>query len=86
MNQPCDGKEFRSQTRMTRDPYTAFYTACIMLDLKEDIEIVKIPWYLYRPEVWTWRRRLIKDNSKDYVKRLRYLRALAVVKNYEDTH
>ena len=76
--------KYRPQKSITRDPFYPFYLCCIMFDRMNLIEDVKIPWYLYSPEIWRWRKRLIKDNSKDYVKRLRYLRSLANVMNYEN--
>lgn len=81
---------YRSQDDMTRDPFIAF-GACYthLLGGRHDdllrvtFESVTIPWYLYRVTVFKWRKRLISDNSKFYVKRLRYLRALATVKYFE---
>ena len=77
--------KFRFQGRMTRDPWIAFYTACLYLGEPGYIESVPIIWYLYSPKTWRWRRRLIKDNRKDYVIRLDSLRALAVTLNYKGT-
>ena len=80
-----DGKKpYRKQTDMTRDPYIMWYCACILLNHREYIREVTIPFYLYTPEVWAWRRALLgklnlytmwrKINSifpkKDYVKTL----------------
>ena len=77
-------EKYRSQNSLTKDPFYPFYYLCIKFGRRDLIEQVKIPLRLYRPEIWRWRRRLIKDNSKDYVKRLRYYRALSIVKNYEN--
>jgi hypothetical protein len=71
--------EFRYQGRMVRDSWIALYTACVFLDRKQFIEAVSMPWYLYSPEVWRWRKRLIKDERIDYKRRLGFLRAKAVV-------
>jgi hypothetical protein len=67
---------------MTRDPYISFYNTCLALHLYELIEEVAMPWYCYNPKVWRWRRRLIKDNRKLYVRRLDMLMASAVLQNY----
>jgi len=64
---------------MVRDSFIALYTACVFLDRKQFIDAVPMPWYLYSPEVWRWRRRLIKDERIDYKRRLGWLRAKAVV-------
>ncbi len=71
--------EFRFQGRMVRDSFIALYTVCVFLDRKQFIDAVPMPWYLYSPEVWRWRRRLIKDERIDYKRRLGWLRASAVV-------
>ena len=75
--------KFRYQGRMTRDPFIAFYTLSLFLDHPGYIDAVPIPWYLYSPNTWRWRRRLIEDKRKDYVIRLGYLRDMAGVLNYE---
>ena len=85
--------KYRSQNDMTRDPHIAFGAFYETLlgandgiydeELQDRYESIKIPAYLYRPDTWAWRKRLIEDDSKFFVKRLRYLRALAVVKNFE---
>lgn len=75
---------YRPQKSMTRDPYQAFYLCCLHLGRPEYIKEVTIPWYLYTPSTWKWRRRLIKDNSKEFVQRLRYIRAKATVLKYEN--
>ena len=84
---------YRSQNDMTRDPYITFGTCYTHLiknadekyhkELKEIFESVTIPWYVYRHNTFQWRRRFIKDEAKQYVKRLRYFKALAVVYWYE---
>ncbi len=53
--------KYRPQHQMTRDPYIYFYTACIMLGREDLIELVKMPWYLYRPGTWAWRKCLINE-------------------------
>ncbi len=69
-------------TKLTRDPYIYFYTACVMLDRKQYIEAVKIPWYLniHTRKTLRWRKYLItgKGYRKDYVILLDYYRSLAV--------
>ena len=76
-------KKYGHQKRMSRDPFIAFYTACAMHDLWEWIEQVTIPWHLYRPNTWRWRRRLIRDKRKDYLQRIDLMRAFAVTYNLE---
>ena len=56
-------KPFRYQGRMTRDPYTAFYAACIMLDRVDLIKDTKVAFICWRPDMWMWRKYLIKPNS-----------------------
>jgi len=73
--------KYRSQSSMTRDPFIAFYTVCVFLDRKQFIEAVPMPWGNYSPEIWRWRKRLIKDNRAEYKRRLRWLRAKAIVLN-----
>lgn len=76
---------YRPQKSITRDPFYPFFYLCIKFGRKDLIKEVTLPFYLYRREIWRWRRRLIKDNSPDYVKRLRYYRNKANVLNYETT-
>lgn len=88
--------DYRSQDDCTRDGYIAFgacyehlmeFANCnLQIRLSEAFEKTTVPWWLYRPSTFIWRRRLIKDNTKLYVKRLRYLRALATVKHFERTN
>jgi hypothetical protein len=88
----------RPANDMTRDPHIAFGAcyahllrshnwACDMR-LKSEYESVKMPLRIRRRTTTAWRKRMIKDNRKHYVKRLSYFRARAVVdyfeKNYED--
>lgn len=75
-------QKYRPQSSLTRDPFIYFYTACVVLDRKEWIEDVEIPWWLYRPNTWRWRKYLItgKGYKKDYVILLDYYRALAAKK------
>lgn len=47
------------QDQLTRDPFILGYACAVYLDRKQFIESVPIPWYLYRPEVWAWRRALL---------------------------
>lgn len=71
-------KYTRCRKDMTRDPYTAFYRCCVHLDRMQFIECIRMPIRLWRPEVWKWRRRLIRQHKKLYVQRLRHLRAGAI--------
>ena len=71
--------EFRWQFRMVRDSFIALYTAVIFYGVPEYILYTPMPWYVYSPKTWKWAKRLIKDNRADYVRRLGYLRARAVV-------
>lgn len=77
----------RPQSDMTRDPYIAWFTFGMHLlksNLEEhtamciiqDMERMRIPWYLYRPKTWRWCRRLLKDLRPHYIKRLDYFRNL----------
>jgi hypothetical protein len=90
---------YRPQQNMTRDPYVFFYVACVYLGLPELIEEVMIPWYLYRPGVWAWRKCLIKESrinemiykinysipaKKDYVQRMKDYKRFAYEKVLED--
>lgn len=77
-----NGKYTRPQGNMTRDPFIATITCCLFLDRWEHIEAIKLPIHLYTPKTWRWRRRLIKDNRKQYVQRLSYMKATAVRMNY----
>ena len=76
--------EFRYQRRMTRDPFIAFYTLALFLGDDGYIKEVPMPWYLYSPNTWRWRRRLISDDRADYVIRLGYVRAMATILKYEN--
>ena len=71
-----DKVKYRPQHDMTRDPYIAFFAACVFLNISL-IPYIKIPWYLYRPHVWRWRKRLVIDKRKPYVRELGYLMAFA---------
>lgn len=75
--------KFRTQNSITRDPHIALITASLFLGLDGLVEEVAMPWRQYTPEVFRWRRRLIKPHKLEYVRRLRYLRAKATVLNYE---
>lgn len=82
----------RPQNDMTRDPHIAFGACYSHLmknadekyheELRAVYEATKIPWYVYRPNTFGWRKRMIKDDRKHYVKRLSYLRSIAVVDWY----
>lgn len=49
---------YRPQNNMTRDPYIAFYAA---IEMHPNVfSCVKIPWWLYRPSVFAWRKYLLK--------------------------
>ncbi|MFH0757354.1 MAG: hypothetical protein V2B15_08715 [Bacteroidota bacterium] len=53
------------QTAMSRDPFMAYFASCVHNNRRDMIEKLTIPWYLYRPNVWTWRRYLITLDEKD---------------------
>jgi len=57
-------RPFRPQNDMTRDPHIMFFAVCCYLDHKEDIEDVTIPFRLFRPNVWAWRKYLITGKDK----------------------
>jgi hypothetical protein len=50
---------YRPQTSMTRDPWILTYACDSQWDYISFIEYFKPPWWLYRPEVWAWRRALL---------------------------
>lgn len=86
----------RPETDMTRDPYYA-QGQCLfhflkhkpdmpnemMADLVESFIAVKLPWYLFRFNYITWRKRLIKSTSKLYVKRIRKVKEQSYVWCYQ---
>ena len=55
---------YRPQSDMTRDPYIAFYTACVLLDHKDWINDVTVLRKLWRPNLWAWRKYLITGKKK----------------------
>ena len=58
--------------RMTRDPYIMFYCLeALMIGHVEGRSFPSIPWYLYRPHVWAWRKYLITGEEK-YKKRYEF--------------
>ena len=61
LTRPC---LYRPQSNITRDPYFYFYAACVVLDCKHLIEIVKPPWWLFSPPLWLWRRYIITGKGK----------------------
>jgi hypothetical protein len=71
-------KRTRYRKDMTRDPYIAFYRCAVHLNRVQFVETIKMPIRLWRPEVWKWKRRLLKEHRLNYVQRLRHLRAGAI--------
>ena len=70
----------RSQTKMTRDPYTVYYTLAVKWGCIDLIEGIRMPWYCYSPIVWRWKKRLIKERKKPWWRwRLSHYRYLALV-------
>ena len=61
----------RPQQVMTKDPYIAFYAACIHLGFSDVIQDVAMPWNTYSPSTNVWRKYLITHNAK-YLKRYRF--------------
>ena len=58
---------YRPQNNITRDPHIAWITLTVLLkgELAAGcIEDIKIPWYLYRPGIWAWRKYLITGDLK----------------------
>ena len=45
---------YRFQGRMSRDPYIAWATACILLGEKEMLQKIKLPWYIKTPSFVAW--------------------------------
>ena len=74
------------QSRMSRDPFVYLYCAAVFLEREQFIKAITIPWHINRPDIWIWRRRLIKDNRKEFVRRLDYYKSLAYTMNYERHH
>ena len=86
--------KYRFRGRLTRDPYTAFYAACLDLGHPELIPDTPPVWYVYNPAFWSWYRYLctkeekylkrylfwngFSTSNKDYVVRLRELRSMAI--------
>ena len=84
---------YRPQNNMTRDPFIAFFTAVTLS--KNVNSTLTIPWYLFRPSIWIWRRYLIIGRGlwlyyfltlnypkRDYVRRLRgYMDKAVELKN-----
>lgn len=86
----------RPQHDMTRDPYK-YLGACYEYLLSDGgtgyddlvisaFEVVTIPLYLYRPDMWQWWRRLKKDNRKHFVKRMDWATSLATKLHFERTN
>lgn len=86
-----DTRLYRMQRWMTRDPYIYFYACCVELDRMQFVDVVTIPFYLFRLNTWLWRIALIrgkrsrlyemierKPNHKlEYVNNLRLYRWMA---------
>jgi len=80
---------FRAQKRMSRDPFKAWICACTVVGAYRKMQLLTIPFYLYRPATWSWYRFIRKGNrfwwkmylfwkkfsfsKKDYVIRLHEL-------------
>jgi hypothetical protein len=93
------GWKYRWQTGMTRDPFTAFYTACMLLGEADLLRDVMPIWYNYRPSFWAWYKFLktgkakhlkryrfwskFTSSKKDYVSRLSELREIAISLTYK---
>jgi len=83
---------YRFQGRMSRDPYTSWATACVLLGQKELIQDIRLPWYIYSPAFWSWWKYLKTSNieyllryrfwnlssNKDFVIHLKELREIAI--------
>lgn len=84
----------RPQSDMSRDPYITWFTFGMSLlksnlpqetaqKIIDEMEAMRIPWYLYRPKTWRWRKLLLIDTRKHYVKRLDYFRNLGATFCFE---
>jgi len=72
--------------KMTRDPYIAWTAAASLFPKDRWMDHIPIiPLTSYNPHTWQWRKRLMKDNRKAYVKELNYLMAFAVINNHKAT-
>lgn len=70
--------KYRPQGNMTRDPYVYFYCCAVFFKREQFIMYVKPPWYLRTSMSFNrWRKRLIRDNRKKFVKKLDAYMALA---------
>ena len=54
----------QSQERVSRDCYQYAYECALFLGYPNKIKKLKIPFKLYRPTVWAWRRYLITQKKK----------------------
>ena len=64
-------KKFRPQHILTRDPLIVLYAAAWKMNRWQLIEVVTVPWYLYRPTLWTWRKYIMSGDVR-YLKRYRF--------------
>jgi len=60
--------KFRSWGDLTRDPYTAFFACAIYLNRLQFIDIVSMPWYLYRRNAWAWHCYLQEPTEENWDK------------------
>jgi len=61
----------RPQQVLTRDPFIAVYAAAFKMNRWQLIEVVTVPWYLYRPTLWNWRKYIMSGDIK-YLRRYRF--------------
>jgi len=78
--------KYRWNKSITRDPFKAFYCAAIILQEERFIELVKMPWFIYSPKTWKWRKRLINDKRKLYVQRMDHYTSIATVLKTSENH
>lgn len=59
-------KKYRWQHGMTRDPYILVISAMKLMGCvwEKEIHRIKIPWWLYRPNLWAWHKYLSTGEIK----------------------
>ena len=75
-------QKYGPNTKLTRDPYCYFFIACVVLDRRQFIQAIKVPWYLYAPHFWAWKRYLDNPTAKNKKKWLRLERMNHPKKDY----
>ena len=61
-------QKYGPPTKLTRDPYIYFFTACVVLNRLQFIHVISIPWYLYSRITWRWHKYL-KNPTEENLQR-----------------